>query len=95
MNTIGQKVVCINASNPHGLEYAPGSEIVEGAIYTVREVGVTVRGMQGLRLNEVTLANRPGRVGFFCQKPFSDAFYRADRFEPAPMVAEDRTEAKS
>jgi hypothetical protein len=79
---IGQKVVCVDASLVRGAPYAPGSEVVEGAVYTIRNIGITNVGDPGVRLMEIKLNCRPGHIGVRTRKPFADACYRADRFRP-------------
>lgn len=74
---VGQKVVCVDATSI--TYHEKGSELVEGHIYTVREVGITVRNMLGLRLQEQKLTTA---LGYWSGRPHTDAFYRASRFRP-------------
>lgn len=77
---VGQKVVCVDASVHVG--FGAKGKIREGAIYTVREIGITVLNEPGVRLQEFVYDSDPGRVGYATKMPFKDAFYRAARFRP-------------
>jgi hypothetical protein len=74
---VGQKVVCVDASVTYS--WAPGAEIIEGAVYTVRGLGLDVTGQPGLRLHEVELT---GPFGHVSNGPYKDKCYRATRFRP-------------
>jgi len=76
---VGQKVVCVDASLWMNYPWCKGTEVVQGTVYTVREVGVTTDGLAGVRLYEVVLS---GQICAITYKPFRDRFYRASRFRP-------------
>ncbi len=78
---VGQKVVCVDDSVVVG--FPKGGMLMRGHVYTVRQIGTTVRGEVGVHLNEVRLTSEPGCVGIVSGKPYIDAFYRAARFRPA------------
>jgi len=75
---VGQKVVCVDGhTNPP----ASGG-VVDGVIYTIREVGLTVDGEAGVRVHELKLSSGPHELGLITRKPFFDAFMRQTRFRP-------------
>lgn len=80
MFRVGQKVVCVDASDlPECKDgWAPGSAPQVGLVYTVREVGLCAfDGGPGVRLEEIKL------YGTFRGRKFTDNFYRVWRFRPA------------
>lgn len=77
---VGQRIECID---PKAIYFFPrGGELKRSAIYTVRDVGITVAGGPGVRLYEAILTSGPGQIGIITGKPCVDAFYRASRFRP-------------
>jgi len=50
---VGQKVVCVDASNMPGARWRANEAPVEGQVYTVMAVRVTREGLQVLQLREL------------------------------------------
>jgi hypothetical protein len=75
---VGQKVVCVE---PHDNPPASGG-VVAGKAYTIRELGVAVSNVLGVRLYELEFSCGPREIGCISRKSFKDAFIRANRFRP-------------
>lgn len=87
---VGQKVVCIDASNKQGCRWVPGEEPVEGRVYTVSGVSPAIGPRTGLILSFVEIrraeiVQRSARA----RKLGCWVGYSADRFRP---VVERKTD---
>ena len=82
---IGQKVVCVDDVPRAGFDgWHPDCDIPQkGSVYTVREIGLTVYGDPGLKLEEIRCCVRSSG------NEHVDTFYFAQRFRP---VVERKTE---
>jgi hypothetical protein len=81
---VGQEVICVNANDANGcVGWHKGSAPIEGRVYTVRAIGITILGNFGIKLNEIILNGN--NSGIF----FKDFFYRADRFRPIQKKKND------
>lgn len=74
---VGQKVVCVDASNSPGCTWGPRERPVEDAIYTVSEVGISEIGNPAIKLMELPRD----------QKEWT--WFRSNRFRP---VVERKTD---
>src|SRR5690348_6733715 len=71
---VGQKVVCVDADPLPGRRCQPGHELTRGAVYTIRETGLTAyTGAPAVRLQEIF---RDHTI------PINDMPYLARRFRP-------------
>jgi len=78
MFRVGQKVVCVE---PHDNPPASGG-VIEGKIYTIRELGLTQDGAPGVRVCGLKLSSGPGEIGCISLRPFVDVFMKQTRFRP-------------
>lgn len=84
---VGQKVVCVDASNTPGARWHGGEAPAEGHVYTVMGVRVSRKGVQVLQLREI---ERCEAVKAWVARNIGEfAGYDARRFRP---VVERKTD---
>jgi hypothetical protein len=90
MFTVGQKVVCIDAKFPLGVEKFYTALPVEGAIYTVRSMSVGV----GLGLQEGEICVRVCELvnPKSSKPPFPERGFKVERFCPLTEITETESQ---
>lgn len=76
---VGDRVVCVDAGTDDGRVWLDGEAPVERRMYTVRQIGVDVKGSVCLGLEELNRHRHSQFFGYWG--------YRASRFRPAPTIS--------
>lgn len=92
---IGQRVVCVDATDGGGCFPPTMDGLLKGAVYTVRWAGLSVSSREAIRVEEITRTKLPGtdhEVGFLASRfrPVDETRLEVFRqmLAPTPRVKE-------